>query len=313
MKHILVAGGAGFIGSHLCDELCRQGHEVRVWDNGITGSMDNLHLLIAEKKLIYQKIDITQSSQMRFDGPLDEIYNLASPASPKDFRNMPLQILQVNSVGLKNLLDLSLQKSARLLYCSSSEVYGDALVHPQNEEYHGNVNTVGERSCYDEAKRFGEALIFAYKREFQANCGIARIFNTYGPRMRWNDGRVIPNFFKQALEATPLTIYGDGTQTRSFCYVTDMVRGLIALMESSQTGPINLGNPQEIQVKELAKMILSLTKASSGIEFKPLPQDDPKQRCPTITKAHELLRWWPQIELNEGLTRVSEHLRNVRP
>lgn len=297
---ILVAGGAGFIGSHLTRRLHRDGHEVLVVDNLLTGSRENLEDLYGKPRFQYLQLDICH--RFEIPGSLDRIYNMASPASPKDFATLPFEILDVGSVGTKNLLDLAEAKEARILTASTSEVYGDPLVHPQKESYFGNVNPIGPRSVYDESKRFSEALLSAYRRAGRCETRIARIFNTYGPGMRLDDGRVLPNFACQALENKPLTIYGDGTQTRSFCYVSDLVEGLIRLMESDDPGPINLGNTGEITIAEFATKILELTGSESTLTFLPLPHaDDPKLRRPDISRAKEVLDWEPKVPVEVGL------------
>jgi nucleoside-diphosphate-sugar epimerase len=294
-KRALVAGGAGFIGSHLCDLLLKRGYEVTALDNQITGRSANL---AREVHLLKQNIN----DSLALSGHFDEIYNLASPASPVDFFKMPIFIMETASTGHRNLLELARRKGSRILFASTSEVYGDPLVHPQSENYFGNVNPAGPRSCYDEAKRFGEALSVSYLREFKTDIRIARIFNTYGPRMRPDDGRIIPNFFIQALQGQSLTVYGDGGQTRSFCYVTDLVAGLFALMQSAEHTPVNIGNPVERTVLEIAQAVNILTENRAPISYLPLPENDPKQRKPDITKAKGLFAWEPKVSLEEGLS-----------
>ncbi len=297
---VLVAGGAGFIGSHLCEKLLKEGFEVTVVDSLVTGRKKNLDGL----KIAFVEANINEAAT--FTRPelsigFDQIYNMASPASPVDFPKMPIFILETATHGHKNLLELARRNSARILFASSSEVYGDAEIHPQIESYFGNVNSFGLRSCYDEAKRVGEALSLGYKKEFGVAIRIARIFNTYGPRMRPSDGRIIPNFFSQALSGKALSIFGDGKQTRSFCYVSDLVEGLFLLMQSNVETPINLGNPIERSVLEIAEQIKILTSSKSSLEFMPLGENDPKQRRPDISKARELLKYDPQVDLEAGL------------
>jgi dTDP-glucose 4,6-dehydratase len=299
MMRILVAGGAGFLGSHLCDTLIRRGDFVSCIDNFSTGSLKNIEHLFLSRKFRLIENDVT----MPFDlvGPFDAVVHLASPAAPPDYHRLPLETLAVGSRGTENLLRLAARHNARFVLASTSEVYGDPTVHPQPEDYWGNTNPIGPRSVYDEAKRFAEALTFAYRRTLGVNTGILRIFNTYGPRMRTDDGRVVTTFIRQALHRLPLTIYGDGTQTRSFCYVDDLMRGIVAMIDSAVAGPINLGNPEERSVTELAKLVLHLTGSPSSIEYLPLPIDDPLRRRPVITKAQCLLGWHPTIGLTDGL------------
>ena len=304
LKRALVAGGAGFIASHLCDHLIEEGYEVTAIDNLVTGREANLQKAIGNGlKLHKMDINTLDSLQIErhFRQPFQEIYNMASPASPVDFEQMPVFILQTATHGHKNLLELARRHGARILFASSSEVYGDAEVHPQTESYFGNVNPIGPRGCYDEAKRVGEALSMAYRKEFKVETRIARIFNTYGPRMRPTDGRIIPNFFVQALQAQALSVYGDGSQTRSFCFVSDLVRGLYELMHSSEWRPVNLGNSSERRVLDLANVINTLTGNIAGIRYLPLPENDPKLRRPDITRAREGLKWEPTVSLDEGL------------
>lgn len=296
---ILVTGGAGFIGSHLCDRLIAEGYRVICMDNLITGSLVNIKSLLKNRNFRFIKHNVT--TPIRIKGKLDYVLHLASPASPADYLRYPIQTLKVGSLGTHNALGLAKAKRAKFLLASTSEVYGDPLVHPQSEDYYGNVNTVGPRGVYDEAKRFAEAMTFAYRRVHGIDTKIARIFNTYGPRMRHDDGRVIPNFISQVLKNKPLTIYGDGSQTRSFCFIEDMINGIFRLMLSNLNEPINLGNPEEISILKLAKLIISMAGSKSKIVFKPLPKDDPRVRCPDITKAKRLLKWQPAILLNEGL------------
>lgn len=297
-KRALVAGGSGFVGSHLCELLMSKGYEVTAVDCFVTGRRQNIEPLL-ERGLKLIEADITEP--LKINERFDEIYNMASPASPVDFKRMPSFILRTSSHGHRNLLELAREQKARILFASSSESYGDAEVHPQHEDYFGNVNPVGARGCYDEAKRFGEALSMAYLREHGVQTRIARIFNTYGPHMRPDDGRITPNFFTQALKKQSLTIYGDGSQTRSFCFVTDMAKGLFALMQSDEVMPTNVGNPTERTVLEMAKAINALTGNTAPLRFLPLPENDPKQRRPDTTKAQRVLGWKPEVDLETGL------------
>ncbi len=300
----LVAGGAGFIGSHLCEKLVKNGYDVTVVDNLITGRKKNISNLMTADGFNFVEANINLAETFSLPALADRfdyIFNLASPASPVDFSKMPIFILETATHGHKNLLELARRLRARILFASSSEVYGDAEVHPQIETYLGNVNSFGPRSCYDEAKRVGEALSFGYKKEYGVEIRIARIFNTYGPNMRPSDGRIIPNFFSQALAGQALSIYGSGKQTRSFCYVSDLVDGLFLLMQSQVDTPINLGNPIERSVLEIADKIKTLTASISSLEFSPLGENDPKQRRPDISKARELLKFDPQVDLETGL------------
>lgn len=299
MKRVLITGGAGFIGSHLCDRFIEEKYSVLCIDNLITGKLENIRHLQKNKNFEFKKQDI--SGPFSVNGSVDYILNFASPASPVDYLELPLETLKVGSFGTFNMLELARQKNAVFLQASTSEVYGDPLVNPQNESYWGNVNPIGPRSVYDEAKRFSEALVMAYHREFSLDTRIVRIFNTYGPRMRLNDGRVVPNFVHQALNGKPLTIYGNGSQTRSFCYVSDLVDGIYRLMLSNEHEPVNLGNPVELSVLKFADAIIKLTKSKSGKEFRPLPVDDPKLRRPDISKAKDVLDWKPVVGLEEGL------------
>jgi nucleoside-diphosphate-sugar epimerase len=305
-----VAGGAGFIGSNLCEALLGQGHKVLCVDNFVTGSKGNLKNVLYEKNFSLLAHDIT--APLNIDGPIDQIYDMASPASPVDFPKIPVEILMTASLGVKNLLDLSMEKKATMLHASTSEVYGNPLEHPQKESYWGNVNPTGERSCYDEGKRFAEALMSAYKRKNGADIRIARIFNTYGPKMRPDDGRVVPNFILQALENKPITVYGTGQQTRSFCFVSDQVDGLIRLMNSSYSEPVNIGNPNELTVLELAEKVIELTASKSKIAFRPLPKDDPTKRQPDITRAKKELSWEPKISLEEGLKKTIDYFKALK-
>jgi dTDP-glucose 4,6-dehydratase len=304
---ILVTGGAGFIGSHLCDRLLADGHDVVAMDNLITGSTDNIAHLAGNRRFKFIFHDVTE--YIYVPGPLDAVMHLASPASPVDFARIPIQILKVGSLGTHNTLGLALAKGARYLIASTSEVYGDPLIHPQPESYWGNVNPIGVRGVYDEAKRFAEAITMAYHRIHGVDTRIIRIFNTYGPRMRLNDGRVVPNFIGQALRGEPLTVYGDGSQTRSFCYVSDLVEGMVRLLLSSETDPVNVGNPTELTILAFAETINALTGNRAGIVFKPLPQDDPRVRRPDITRARTILGWAPEVPIEVGLARTIAYFR----
>jgi len=300
MARAVITGGAGFLGSHLSDRLLAEGYDVVAVDNLVTGSEDNIAHLRDNSRFEYIEQDITQPYTVA--GPVDLVYHFASPASPVDYLELPLETLLVGSVGTHHTLDLARDKGARFLMASTSEVYGDPTVHPQPEEYFGNVNPNGTRSVYDEAKRYAEAVTFAYRRKFRMDAKIVRIFNTYGPRMRLNDGRVVPAFISQALRGEALTVFGDGHQTRSFCYVLDLIDGIFKLSVSEQSGPINVGNPTERTMIEFAQEILKATGSDSPIIHVPLPTaDDPKQRRPDITKARTLLGWEPRVPLEEGL------------
>lgn len=301
---IVVTGGAGFIGSHLTEELLRQGHSVVVIDNFITGSRKNLDHLKNDERLSIVEHDITKPIYLA--EKIDRIYHLASPASPIDYQKLPIQTLKVGALGTHNLLGMAKNHKARILLASTSEVYGDPEIHPQVETYWGHVNPVGPRGCYDESKRFAEALVVAYRDYHKVDTRIIRIFNTYGPRMRLNDGRVVPAFISQILAGEDLSIYGDGTQTRSFCYVSDLVRGMMLMMEKGDQNPVNLGNPAEITIKQFAEKIIDLTGTKAKMIFGPLPQDDPRRRQPDITRAKTLLGWQPEVELSEGLRRTIE-------
>jgi dTDP-glucose 4,6-dehydratase len=298
---VIVTGGAGFLGSHLCDLLTSEGHRVICVDNLITGSIVNIKHLLNDSKFEFREHDVTEP--IRINGKVDYVLHFASPASPVDFERLSLQILRVGSIGTLNLLELAVNKKAKFLLASSSEVYGDALVNPQSESYWGNVNPIGIRSVYDEAKRFAEASTMAYRRK-GLDTRIARIFNTYGPRMRKDDGRVVSTFIVQALSNQPLTVFGDGSQTRSFCYVSDLVEGIYKLMLADVHDPVNLGNPEEMPILELAKQVLKITRSKSQILYKALPQNDPRRRRPNIEKAQQLLGWSPKVALNEGLART---------
>jgi dTDP-glucose 4,6-dehydratase len=306
---ILITGGAGFVGSHLCDRLLTEGHEVLAMDNLITGSTDNIAHLAGNRRFKFIFHDVTD--YLYVPGTIDAVMHLASPASPVDFARIPIQILKVGSLGTHNALGLALSKNAKFLLASTSEVYGDPLVHPQPESYWGNVNPIGIRGVYDEAKRFAEAITMAYHRIHGVDTRTIRIFNTYGPRMRLNDGRVVPNFVGQALRGEPLTVYGDGSQTRSFCYVSDLVDGMVRLLLSDENEPVNVGNPVEITILQFAETINRLTNNPAGIAFKPLPLDDPHRRQPDISKARRVLGWEPAVGLEEGLSRTIEHFRDV--
>lgn len=305
----VVTGGSGFIGSHLCELLLDRGEKVFCIDNLLTGIEENVRKLQNKSGFEFIRSDVT--AQFPVFEKIDRIYHLASPASVIDYQRFPEETALVNSVGTRNLLTVAKAYKARFFYASTSEVYGDPLQHPQKESYWGNVNPNGVRSCYDEAKRFGEMMTLLYFRKYAVNARIARIFNTYGPRMRATDGRVVSNFVTQALAGQPLTVHGDGMQTRSFCYVSDLVRGIIALMDSDSVGGevVNLGNPQEYKTIDLAKLVIVLTKSKSAIVYDQLPQDDPRQRRPDITKAQKLLGWQPAVGLEEGLEKTIEYYR----
>src|SRR3990172_1542084 len=305
---VLVTGGAGFIGSHLCDLLLAKGHDVICVDNLVTGNKNNIAHIESEK---FSFIRHDVSKPLYLKGKIDLIFHLASPASPIDYMELPIQTLKVGALGTHNMLGLAKEKNARFLLASTSEVYGDPLVNPQSEEYWGNVNPVGPRGVYDEAKRFAEAITMAYHRYYRIDTRIVRIFNTYGPRMRMNDGRVVPNFIRQALCGEDITVYGDGSQTRSFCYASDEVEGIFRLMNSDYVLPVNIGNPEEHTILEFARIILELTGSNSRIIFKDLPVDDPKQRRPDITKAKKILKWEPEVSLEQGLKRTIEYFRDV--
>lgn len=304
---ILVAGAAGFIGSHLCDRLLGDGHTVVAMDNFITGSPDNLAHLEGNSEFELIEQDVTKS--FAAPGKFDAVMNLASPASPIDYLEHPIATLEVGSKGTQNLLEVALANNARFLLTSTSECYGDPLVHPQVETYWGNVNPVGPRSCYDESKRFAEAITMAYHRKYGVASNIARIFNTYGPRMQLDDGRVVPAFVDSALHNQPFTVFGSGSQTRSFCYVTDLVDGLCRLAMSDERYPVNLGNPLEMTILEFAQHIKSVSGSTAPIEFRPLPEDDPKRRKPDISKAKALLGWEPKVTLDEGLAETIAYFR----
>jgi dTDP-glucose 4,6-dehydratase len=309
MKRILITGAAGFLGSHLCDRFIKEGYHVIGMDNLITGSLKNIEHLFKIKEFEFYHHDI--SKFVHVSGKLDYILHFASPASPIDYLKIPIQTLKVSSLGTHNLLGVALDKKARILVASTSEVYGDPLVHPQNEDYWGNVNPVGPRGVYDEAKRFQEAMTMAYHTFHSVETRIARIFNTYGPRMRLNDGRALPAFVGQSLRGEDLTVFGDGTQTRSFCYVDDLVKGIYRLLLSDYSMPVNLGNPDEITIKAFAEEIIKITGTSQKIIYKPLPQDDPKVRQPDITRAKKILDWSPKVPRSEGLKKTLDYFKGL--
>ncbi|HPY30800.1 MAG TPA: SDR family oxidoreductase [Verrucomicrobiota bacterium] len=304
----VVTGAAGFLGSHLTDLLLARGHRVIGLDNFITGRIENIAHLAGHRQFKFVEQDVTEF--LFLEEPVDYIWHFASPASPVDYLEYPIQTLKVGSLGTHKALGLARHKGARFLLASTSEVYGDPQVHPQTEDYWGHVNPIGPRGCYDEAKRFAEALTMAYHREHGVATRIVRIFNTYGPRMRLQDGRVVPAFISQALRNKPLTVFGDGTQTRSFCYVADLVEGIYRLMLSAEPLPVNIGNPTELTMLQFAEEIIRLTGARSRVVYRPLPQDDPKQRRPDITRARTLLKWKPRVALADGLARTIEYFRN---
>ena len=302
-----MTGGAGFLGSHLVDCLLARGHQVVAIDNLVTGAVENVAHLAGNAGFRFIQQDVTEF--LFLDGPVDYVWHLASPASPIDYLELPIQTLKVGSLGTHKALGLAKHKGARFLLASTSEIYGDPLAHPQREDYWGNVNTVGPRGCYDESKRFAEALTMAYHRQHQVDTRIARIFNTYGPRMRLRDGRVVPAFISQALRNRPLTVFGRGQQTRSFCYCEDLIEGLYRLMMSRGNDPVNIGNPAEMTVLEFARAIIRLTGSRSKIVFKPLPEDDPRQRRPDISRAKELLGWAPRVALEEGIVKTIDYFQ----
>jgi dTDP-glucose 4,6-dehydratase len=309
MARALITGGAGFLGSHLCDLFLSRGHEVVCMDNFLTGSPENIKHLFGRDGFSFIKQDVT--NYIHIDGPLDYVLHFASPASPIDYLEKPIQTLKVGSLGTHKTLGVAKDKGARYIIASTSEVYGDPLTHPQKEEYWGNVNPVGPRGVYDEAKRFAESMTMAYHRFHGVETRIVRIFNTYGERMRVNDGRVVPAFISQALRNEPLTVFGDGSQTRSFCYYSDLIEGIYRLLMSDEVQPTNIGNPSEMTVLQFAQEIKRLTGTSAPIEFRPLPEDDPKIRRPDISKAKRLLDWEPKVPLEEGLTRTIDYFRKV--
>jgi dTDP-glucose 4,6-dehydratase len=310
-KRILITGGAGFLGSHLCDRFIKEGFHVIAMDNLITGDLRNIEHLFKHADFEFYHQDV--STYVHIPGELHYILHFASPASPIDYLKIPIQTLKVSSLGTHNLLGLARAKKARILVASTSEIYGDPLVHPQVEEYYGNVNTVGPRGVYDEAKRFQEAITMAYHTYHGLDTRIVRIFNTYGPRMRLNDGRVLPAFIGQALRGEDLTVFGDGTQTRSFCYVDDEVEGIFRLLMSDYHLPMNIGNPHEITIGDFAEEIVKLTGTKQKVVYKPLPQDDPKQRQPDITKARTILGWEPKVSRSEGLKTTYEYFKSLPP
>jgi dTDP-glucose 4,6-dehydratase len=309
MPRTLITGGAGFLGSHLCDRFIAEGHEVVCMDNFITGSPDNVAHLVGHERFRLVRHDVTQYIYLA--GELDYILHFASPASPIDYLQLPIQTLKVGALGTHHCLGLAKEKSARFLLASTSEVYGDPLVHPQKEDYWGNVNPVGSRGVYDEAKRFAEAITMAYHRFHGVETRIVRIFNTYGPRMRLDDGRALPTFMGQALRGEPITVFGDGSQTRSFQYVDDLVEGIYRLLMSDEVEPVNVGNPDEITIRDFAEEIVALTGSRSSITYEPLPADDPKIRQPDITKAQRILGWEPKVDRAEGLRRTLEYFQQA--
>lgn len=309
MKKILITGAAGFLGSHLCDRFIKEGYHVIAMDNLITGDLKNIEHLFELKEFEFYNHDV--SKFVHISGDLDYILHFASPASPIDYLKIPIQTLKVGSLGTHNLLGLAKEKNARILIASTSEVYGDPLVHPQTEDYYGNVNTIGPRGVYDEAKRFQESITMAYHTYHKVETRIVRIFNTYGPRMRLNDGRVVPAFIGQALRGEDLTVFGDGLQTRSFCYVDDLIEGIYRLLFSDYVFPVNIGNPNEITIKDFAEEIIRLTGTDQKVIYKPLPVNDPLQRQPDISRAKEILDWEPKIERSEGMKRTLEYFKNL--
>lgn len=303
-RYAVITGGAGFVGSHLCERLLLEGLFVYCLDNFISGHKSNIRHLLTDKNFRFLKRNVTK--YIKIPGRVDYVLHFASPASPVDFAKYPIQILKVGALGTHNALGLAKEKKAKFLLASTSEVYGDPLQHPQTEAYWGNVNPIGKRGCYDESKRFAEAITMAYHRMHKVETRIVRIFNTYGPRMRIDDGRAVPNFISQALHNKPLTVYGNGRQTRSFCYVDDLVEGIWRLMRAKTYEPVNLGNPNEFTILSLAKLVLKFTGNKSKVIFKPLPQDDPRQRQPDISRAKKLLGWQPRVELEKGLKKTIE-------
>lgn len=308
MKTVLITGGAGFLPSYMCDQLIEQGYRVMAVDNFLTGKKENIAHLLKNKRFTFIKHDVIKP--LKIKDKIDYIIHAASPASPVDYFQYPLETMLVGSCGTYHMLEMAKSKKAVFLLTSTSEVYGDPLEHPQKESYWGHVNPIGVRSIYDEAKRYAEAMTMLYRREHKVDTKITRIFNTYGPRMNLHDGRVVPNFIYQALTSKPLTIYGDGKQTRSFCYVEDEAKGILALLFSKASGPMNIGNPKEFTILNFAKEVLRLTGSKSKLIFKPLPQDDPKQRKPDITLAKKVLKWEPTITLQQGLSRTIEWFRD---
>ncbi|TQD40767.1 UDP-glucuronic acid decarboxylase family protein [Haloflavibacter putidus] len=308
-KRILITGAAGFLGSHLCDKFIKEGYRVIGMDNLITGDLKNIEHLFGDENFEFAHHDVTKF--VHVPGKLDYILHFASPASPIDYLKIPIQTLKVGSLGTHNLLGLAKEKNARILIASTSEVYGDPQVHPQTEEYYGNVNAIGPRGVYDEAKRFQESITMAYHRFHGLETRIVRIFNTYGPRMRLNDGRVIPAFIGQALRGEDLTVFGDGSQTRSFCYVDDQIDGIYKLLLSDYSNPVNIGNPYEITIKDFAEEIIKLTGTEQKITYKPLPKDDPMQRQPDISKAKEVLGWEPKVDREEGMQKTYAYFKTL--
>ena len=309
MPRTLITGGAGFLGSHLCDRLIDEGHKVICMDNLVTGNTENIeHLFeLGQDRFRFVEYDVTD--YIHVNGDLDYVLHFASPAAPEDYLRLPIQTLKVGALGTHKALGLAKAKDARLLLASTSEVYGDPLVHPQPEDYWGNVNPIGERGVYDEAKRFAEAITMAYNRYHGVETRIVRIFNTYGPRMRIDDGRALPTFMSQALRGDPLTVYGDGSQTRAFCYVDDLVDGIYRLLMSDESDPVNIGNPDEITIKEFAEEIIKITGTGSSITYEELPEDDPQVRQPDISRAREILDWEPKVDRKEGLRRTLEYFQ----
>ena len=307
MKRVLITGAAGFLGSHLCDRFLKEGHYVIGMDNLLTGNLKNIEHLFPRKDFEFYHHDITKF--VHVPGEIDYIMHFASPASPIDYLKMPIQTLKVGALGTHNLLGLAKAKGARILVASTSEVYGDPLVHPQTEEYWGNVNPIGPRGVYDEAKRFMESITMAYHKFHGVDTRIVRIFNTYGPKMRLDDGRALPTFMSQALRGEDVTVFGDGSQTRSFCYVDDLVDGIYRLLLSDYHMPVNVGNPVEISLKQFAEEVIELVGSKSKVVYEPLPQDDPKQRKPDITKAQEILGWEPKVDRKEGLSRTLDYFK----
>lgn len=307
MPRSLITGGAGFLGSHLSDSLLERGHEVVAMDNLLTGDLRNIEHLFGNEKFSFVLYDVTQF--IHVPGEIDFVFHFASPASPIDYLQLPIQTLKVGALGTHKALGLSKEKKATFLLASTSEVYGDPDVHPQKETYWGNVNPVGPRGVYDEAKRFAEAMTMAYNRYHDVNTRIVRIFNTYGPRMRIDDGRALPTFLCQALRGEPISVFGDGTQTRSFCFVSDLIEGIVRLAESSESDPVNIGNPDEITIREFADEVVRLTGSKSSISYTDLPVDDPKRRRPDIERAKSILGWTPQVDLQEGLKRTLAYFR----
>jgi dTDP-glucose 4,6-dehydratase len=306
---IVITGGAGFIGSHLCDFFIQKGHSVVCVDNLITGNIANIEHLFGNPNFLFIKHDVT--NYIHIPGKVDAVLHFASPASPVDYLNLPIQTLKVGALGTHKTLGLAKEKKSVFMLASTSEVYGDPEINPQKEDYWGNVNCIGPRGVYDEAKRFAEAMTMAYHRYHKVSIRIVRIFNTYGPRMRLNDGRVVPNFIYQALKNKPITVYGKGKQTRSFCYISDLVEGIYKLLFTNYFFPVNLGNPTEMKIIDFAKMIKTITKSKSKIIFKPLPVDDPKQRRPDISVAKKILKWEPKVSLEEGLTKTIHYFKKI--